>query len=270
MRQLVVSTYTGLGRRPLTHLLHDLADAGYERVEILATPPHVDLEDVGRTVADVVPVLRRTGLQVTSVVPSGVDVNLASTHGGMRRWSQEQFLATVRLAAALGAGDVVVHPGRRHPLRPPPTDQLLAWVLEGIDVVTAAAEREGVHVLLENVPTGLFDTAQECVDVVHALDGRLGICYDVANGYMVEDVPESLRNLGAELRLVHVSDTRRSQWRHDPLGTGEVPWHDVAVALAGRPYTGRVVLETLHQGDPVVGFDGDAAFWTAALQRVAG
>lgn len=264
MNGLVVSTYTGLGRTPLPRLLEEVASAGHESVEILATPPHVDLENPGAAVDELRPVLTQTGLRVSSVVASGVDVNLASTQLGMRRWSCEQFLSTVRIASALGADYVIVHPGRRHPLRPPPMDSLLGWVLEGLETVLKVAKQEGVQVLLENVPTGLLDTAGECADVARALQGRVGLCYDVANGFMVEDVPRALRSLGEELRLVHVSDTRRTQWLHDPLGTADVPWPDVAEALAARGYTGRVVLETLHDGDPVAGFAADAAAWFAA------
>ena len=264
-----MSTYTALGREPLPEVLHALADAGHERVEILATPPHVDLENVGTAVAELVPVLRHTGQQVTSVVPSGVDVNLASTHAGMRRWSTEQFLSTIRLGAALGAPHVIVHPGRRHPLRPPARAQLHAWVMEGLDAIVRAGEREGIRVLLENVPTGLIDTAEECADVVSALSDRIGLCYDVANGYMVEDVPQALTKLSVHPELVHVSDTRRDRWLHAPLGAGEVPWDSVAGALAGRAYAGTVVLETLHDADCVPGFARDAAAWMTAVGRAS-
>jgi sugar phosphate isomerase/epimerase len=81
---------------------------------------------------------------------------------------------------------------------------------------------------------------------------------------MVEDVPRALASLGEELCLVHASDTRRSEWLHDPLGTAEVPWPVVTAALAKKAYTGRVVLETLHEGDPVRGFAADAAVWASA------
>jgi sugar phosphate isomerase/epimerase len=79
LSDLAVSTYTGLGRTTLAELLPALADAGYEQVEILAAPPHVDLEDLRPVLASLASVLRATGQQVTSVVPSGVDVNLASS-----------------------------------------------------------------------------------------------------------------------------------------------------------------------------------------------
>ena len=267
MNSLAVSTYTGLTRQSLPELLVELAEGGHELVEILAAPPHVDLEDVESAIAALVPVLRSTGQRITSVVPSGVDANLASVHAGMREWSQQQFLATVRLAVALEAQHVIVHPGRRHPLRPPPRQQLVAWVLDGLDVVIREAGPAGLRVLLENVPTGLIDTGEECAALVAVLPDGLGLCYDVANGFMVEDVPRVLASLSVRPDVVHLSDTRRDRWLHAPLGSAEVPWLDVAEALARRSYGGLVVLETLHHGDPVAGFSQDTALWTAAVER---
>lgn len=270
MLNLAVSTYTGLGRTPLVELLRTLADAGHEQVEILAAPPHVDLEDLGEAVSRLTSVLRETGQRVTSVVPSGVDVNLASSQRGMREWSREQFVAAATLASELGAPRVVVHPGRRHPLRPPRQDELWDRVVDGLELITNHARTRGLEVLLENVPTGLIDTARECTQVADLLEGRVRLCFDVANAFMVEDVAIAIRSLPAPPGLVHVSDTRRDRWLHDPLGSGDVAWDDVAAALLASAYDGPVVLETLHETGAPEGFDRDARLWAECVTRATG
>jgi L-ribulose-5-phosphate 3-epimerase len=270
LNNLAVSTYTGLGRVPLVDLLRALADAGHEQVEILAAPPHVDLEDLGPVLSSLTSVLRETGQRITSVVPSGVDVNLASSQEGMRAWSQQQFITAATLAAELGAPRVVVHPGRRHPLRPPPQDELWDRVIGGLETITAAARTRGVEVLLENVPTGLIDTARECTQVADPLGDRVRLCLDVANAFMVEDVAEAISSLAVPPGLVHVSDTRRDRWLHDPLGRGHVDWDDVAAALVASAYDGPVVLETLHEADAARGFDRDRAYWADCVARIGG
>jgi sugar phosphate isomerase/epimerase len=270
VNDLAVSTYTGLGRVPLPDLLRSLADAGHEQVELLAAPPHVDLDDLPATVGSLTAALRETGQRVTSVVPSGVDVNLASGQAGMRGWSRRQFIAAATLAAELGAPRVVVHPGRRHPLRPPPREELWDRVVDGLGAISAAAQELAVEVLLENVPTGLIDTADECAEVSALLPGRVGLCFDVANAFMVEDVARAIGSLAVPPALVHVSDTRRDRWLHDPLGTGDVAWDDVAAALVAGSYDGPVVLETLHEHDPGEGFDRDAGLWGACVARASG
>lgn len=270
LNDLAVSTYTGLGRTPLVELLRALADAGHEQVEVLAAPPHVDLEDLGPAVASLTSVLRETGQRVISVVPSGVDVNLASSQDGMRAWSRQQFLAAATLASELGASRVVVHPGRRHPLRPPPQEELWDRVVSGLGAIAETARQRGLEVLLENVPTGLIDTARECTQVADLLQGRVRLCFDVANAFMVEDVAGAIRSLPVPPGLVHVSDTRRDRWLHDPLGSGQVDWDDVATALVASSYDGPVVLETLHDGDAPRGFDRDVRHWSECVARVVG
>jgi L-ribulose-5-phosphate 3-epimerase len=267
LSDLAVSTYTGLGRVPLPDLLRSLADAGHEQVEVLAAPPHVDLDDLRATVASLTSVIRGTGQRVTSVVPSGVDVNLASSQEDMRAWSRKQFLAAATLAAELGAPRVVVHPGRRHPLRPPPREELWERVVDGLGIITSAGQQLGLEVLLENVPTGLIDTAAECAEVAAALHGSVGLCFDVANAFMVEDVAHAIGSLPVPPGLVHLSDTRRDRWLHDPLGAGDIAWDDVAAALLASAYDGPVVLETLHDGDAGVGFDRDVEHWATCVAR---
>lgn len=269
LNDLAVSTYTGLGRVPLPELLRSLADAGHEQVEVLAAPPHVDLDDLTPVVASLTSVLRETGQRVTSVVPSGIDVNLASSQEEMRAWSRKQFLSAAALAAELGAPRVVVHPGRRHPLRPPAQEVLWDRVVDGLVTIAAEACRLGLEVLLENVPTGLIDTAEECSEVASLLQGRIGLCFDVANAFMVEDVAHAIRTLPVPPGLVHVSDTRRDRWLHDPLGAGDVAWGEVAAALAASSYDGPIVLETLHDGEPGEGFDQDARRWAAYVARAS-
>lgn len=261
MNALVVSTYAGLWITRLDELLDEYAAAGFRSVELLAARPHVDLDEPADALAAVARA-RRRGLAVTSVVPSGVDVNLASTQAPMRAWSVAQFVRAAVMSGAVGAPWVVVHPGRRHPLRPPPLDDLEGWVLDGLEQILLVAEREGVRVLLENVPTGLIDTAAECLDVVQRLDGRLGICYDVANGHVVEDVAAALDVAGPALELVHVSDTTRDRWRHDPVGRGDVPFAAVIATLQRLEYDGPVVLETLHDPPVAAGFAADVTMLT--------
>ncbi|MFC5382099.1 sugar phosphate isomerase/epimerase family protein [Aquipuribacter nitratireducens] len=248
-----VSTYTTLWREDVGAFCQAVAEAGFTSIEVLAAPPEVDLEDVAAASGRLNRAVRSTGLTVTSVVPSGVDVNLASVQAGVRAWSREQFRRTAHLAALLGAPAMVVHPGRRHPLRPPPVDVLVGHVRDGLTDVVDVARREGVQVLLENVPTGLLDTGAECLALTDDVEG-LGLVYDVANGHMVEDVGVALRLLGRRLQLVHLSDTRRDRWLHDPVGSGDVPWGAVLAALDDVGYGGPLVLETLHEQPGATGF----------------
>lgn len=271
MAGFVASTYTYLWRASLDVAFAGIAEAGFAQVELLAAAPHVDAGDLGVAADQIGGACARTGLRVHSVVPSGVDVNLASPDPTMRRWSAGHFVTMGRLAAAVGARWLIIHPGRRHPLRPAPYQRYRQWVTDGVCAVLDALSGVEIGVLFENTPTGVLDTGEECARLAEAVGpDRIGVCYDVANGHMVEDAGAGLAATGRHLGLVHLSDTTRAAWAHSPVGAGEIDFAGVHAAVSARGYEGPFVLETLHDGDATAGFAADLATLHAAGWRWSG
>ena len=59
--------------------------------------------------------------------------------------------------------------------------------------------------------------------------------------------------------IVHLSDSPRGQWRHDPIGSGAIDFSAIAAFLGSRGFEGAIVLEILSN-DPMTGLtDGVAA-----------
>ena len=76
------------------------------------------------------------------------------------------------------------------------------------------------------------------------------IVYDVANAHFIgEDFTDGLRYCRERLALVHLSDTGREIYRHDPVGLGTVPFTDVPRALAAVGCKARPMLEIISR-DP--------------------
>ena len=267
--EFTASTYTYLWKDGLATAIDEIADAGYRGVELMAAPPHIELSgDTRPAAAAARDACQRAGVNIASVA-AGFDVNLASPDGAMRDWSLKHYQAAGRFAAQLGARYLVVHPGRRHPFKPAPYEAAREWVIAGLTRITDAMRDEGVRPVLENTPSTILDTAEECVDVVRAVGAdRLGVCYDVANGLMVEDPRHGLRAVAELLQLVHVSDTTAADWRHDPIGTGDGDFTALAATVEEIGYAGPVVVETIHRSRPGPGLRSDRlalqhAGWTA-------
>lgn len=258
------STYTYLWMEPLATAIEEIADAGYRGVELMAVAPHVELTGDSQSAAAAVRhACQRAGVTIASVA-AGSDVNLASPDGAMRAWSLRHYQATGRFAAQLGAPYLVVHPGRRHPFKPAPYEAARDWVIAGLIRLADAMLDEGVRPVLENTPSTILDTAEECVDVVRAVGAdRLGICYDVANGMMVEDPDHGLRTVAELLQLVQVSDATAAEWRHDPIGTGDGNFAALAATVEEIGFGGPVVVETIHRSRQGSGLRADRL----ALQR---
>ena len=65
----------------------------------------------------------------------------------------------------------------------------------------------------------------------------LRIVYDIANAYFIgEDFRRRAQDCRSRLALVHLSDTGRQVYRHDPVGLGTVPFAHVPRALAAVGY----------------------------------
>lgn len=258
--ELVASTYTFLWRAEIEAAVGEIAKAGFHRVELLAAPPHVDAGEWRAAANRIGAACRHAGVNVHSVAPSGVDVNLASPDSTMRQWSVGYFATIGRLAADVGARWLIIHPGRRHPLRPAPYGAYQQWVTDGVRRILDEVSDLEIGVLFENTPTGILDTGEEIAQLIERVDSNvLRACYDVANGHMVEDVHAGLTAAGRYLGLVHLSDTTKASWAHDPIGAGELDFARVAAAVSGIGYGGELVLETLHEGDVAEGFATDLA-----------
>jgi sugar phosphate isomerase/epimerase len=246
-------TFGWLHQAPLADALRELATRDVRAVELTTAPPHLFTRHFGSYERkDLARLLRRLNLAVTSVNPSFADVNLVSTNPEIREVSERQLAAELELAADLGAGYVVVIPGRRHALAPAPDAAARAVLDEGLGRLLHRATELGVTIALENSPYGYLGSSAELLGIVEAWDShRLRVAYDVANALAQENPADGVARLGEYLALAHVSDTWRARWAHTSVGRGEVDFAGFAAALtANTAFTGPTVYELVDGEDP--------------------
>jgi len=244
-------TYTWLHQEPLETALSRLAANGFDSVELTTASPHFFSRHQGAFERrQLRRLLESLELELTSVNPGFVDINVVSTNPEIQRTSVDQMLSEIELAHDLGAPHVVLIPGRTHQLSPAPRDSLL-WTLErALDELVARAEELSVTLTLENSPYGFFGTSTEQWELVDRYDSpHLAMTYDVANAIAVKDPREELLRVKERLALVHISDTWRDRWAHTSVGRGEVDFPAFAAALREIGYQGTTVYE-LVDGEP--------------------
>jgi sugar phosphate isomerase/epimerase len=214
--------------------------------------------------------LRSLSLQVISVNPSFVDLNLISTNPEIRAVSVRQMEAEIELAHDLGASFVVLIPGRRHALAPAPDAAARSVLDDGLSVLVRRAASLGITICLENSPYGYLGSATSLLDVVKSFGSpNLRLVYDVANALAQENPVDGVALAGEYLKLAHVSDTWRDRWAHTSVGRGEVDFAAFARALAGAGFTGPTVYELVDGEDPGPRLPGDLAALTAAGWELA-
>jgi len=247
-----VNTMSYMWRAPARAALEALAREGYRRFELMAQRPHLDPMMERFEMKALARFLRDAGLTVETINLPSLEPNLASASPDMRDYSARLFERLIHMAGTIGAGGVVTVTGRVNPLIPPPRADLEGWFGEAFGRVLGAAESAGVHLWLENIPIGVYPRAGELIAFADRIDSPMvGICYDIANAHFIgEDSAAGLQQVRSRLGMVHLSDTGRQVWRHDPVGQGSCDFAGFGAALREIGYTGTSMLEIV--ADPPV------------------
>jgi len=247
-----VNTMSFMWRGSARAALEALAREGYRRFEVMACPGHFDpMMDHAEALA-FGRFLRDAGLTVETINMPSLDQNLASALPEMRDYTVRLFERLIAIAETIAARGVIVVTGRVNPLIAPARRDLEAWFDESFHRVMRAAEAAGVALYLENIPMGVYPRADQLIEFAGRVDSAaVGICYDIANAHFIgEDPVAGLRQVRSRLAIVHLSDTGREAWRHDPVGQGSCDFAGFGTALAEIGYADTSMMEIV--ADPPV------------------
>lgn len=247
------NTYSYMRSLSAEACLTRLAELGFEEFEVMVHPGHL-------WPADLSPVQRRAlrgsieqrKLRLVSLNMPNIDINVAAAAPGMRAYSLQLLIDTVRLAGELGARGVVIGPGKANPLFPATAEELTKHFFDALDVLCPVAQASGTALWVENMPFAFLPAIGSLLDALNRYgNDAVRIIYDIPNAYFIgEDFTDGLRQCRARLELVHLSDTGRQAYRHDPVGLGTVPLAAVPAALAAVGYTAKPMLEIIsHNPD---------------------
>lgn len=242
-----VNTYSYTFAWQALDCVRHLADQGYAGVELMMYPGHLwpDLDTAGcralRQAAEA------CGVRIVTLNMPNVDINVAGASEEMRAYSLALVARFVQLAGELGAPGIVIGPGKANPLFPAPTRTLEGFFFRALDHLAPLAAVAGTRLLLENMPFAFLPDAAGMMRVLDEYgDDRIGMVYDLANGHFIgEDLAVGLRLMRRRLALVHLSDTYRTKYRHDPVGTGDVPFASVPAVLHEIGYRELPMLEVI-------------------------
>ncbi|MEM9221592.1 MAG: sugar phosphate isomerase/epimerase family protein [Pseudomonadota bacterium] len=245
---LGANTFSYIYTHSMLESLRRLKTLGYQHFEILVAQPHLWPADVSPHDRKEIPaILEGEGLKIVSVNLPGIDNNIVSSTREMREFSVKVMGELVDLCGLWGIPYCIIVPGRTMPLWPIPHEQLTAWFVDGMTKLADRASGQGVTMLIENVPNTWIPRAEDVMAALDAL-GRddVGIIYDCANApFAGEDPVEGVRVVAPRLKLVHLSDTPKSAWRHDPIGTGDIDFAAFHTALRDIDYRGYSMAEII-------------------------
>lgn len=246
------NTYSYMRSHSAEACLARLADFGFEEFELMVHPGHLRPAELTAAQRSAIRrMMQQRGLQLTALNMPNIDINVAGAAAEMRAYSLNLVSETVRLAGELGARGVVIGPGKANPLFPAPAAELSGHFFAALDKLCPIAKKAGTALWVENMPFAFLPAIGQLTDALKRYgNDAVRVVYDIPNAYFIgEDFADGLRQCRERLALVHLSDTGRQVYRHDPVGLGTVPFADVPRALAAVGYTARPMLEIISR-DP--------------------
>lgn len=242
-----VNTYSYIFDGSAADTVARLADQGYGGVELMFFPGHLWPAELD---AAALRSLRNTceaRLRLVSVNMPNVDMNIAAAAEEMRTYTLDLLVQFVRCAGELGAGGIIVGPGKPNPLFPMPRDRMVSHFYRALDTLAPLARHVGTKLLIENMPFAFLPDAESLMNVVDGYgDDGIRVIYDVANAHFIGESPvEGLLRVCDRVSLVHFSDTTRQSYKHDPLGCGDVPLAGIADVMKEIGCTELPMLEVI-------------------------
>ena len=243
-----VNTYSYIMSHRAEDCLAHLARQGYREFELMLYPGHLwpaELDTGGRQA------LRRfisaQKLRAVTLNMPNIDINIGAATAEMREFSLNLLDASVELAGDLGVPCVIIGPGKSNPLFPLQKTQMIPYLFAALDRLVPRAEKLGTGIALENLPIAFLPDADSMMAALDQYgDRRVGIVYDVANAvFYGEDPGMGLRRVHDRMCAIHLSDTSRQVYRHDPVGQGIVPFASIASVLREIRYAKPAILEII-------------------------
>jgi sugar phosphate isomerase/epimerase len=242
-----INTYSYIFGGSAADTVARLADQGYGGVELMLFPGHLWPAELNASALRSLRNLCEQRLRLVSVNMPNIDMNVAAAAEEMRTYTLNLLVQFVRCAGELGAGGIVVGPGKANPLFPMPRERMVSYFYRALDRLAPLARQAGTRLLIENMPFAFLPDAGSLMNVVDNYgDDSIRIIYDVANAHFIGEPPaQGLRCVRGRLSLVHFSDTTRQSYKHDPLGQGDVPLAGLASCMKEIGYAELPMLEVI-------------------------
>jgi sugar phosphate isomerase/epimerase len=250
-----------------THLFHDqrlgrahlaqIADAGFEAIELFATRSHFDYHDAA-AVTELSTWLSDTGLALGSIhAPimfalgsTGQSLSNAASDGAARQAAVRETDLALQVARQIPFDLLVVHLGTPDN-RSGAGDNNRGAAFRSAEEICRLAELHGVKVAFEVIPNALSTPAELVTLLERDLEApHAGICLDFGHAHLMGDVADAVEVAAEHLIATHVHDNRRRDDDHLSPFLGTINWEVALMTMQKIGYEGTYLLELANTGSP--------------------
>ena len=252
-----------------THLYHEqkldrshlaqVAEYGFESIELFATRSHFDYRDPA-AVSALAEWLETTGLGLHGVHAPITDrfsagdkwapvYSTASSDTARRQATVEEVEAALAIAKQIPFRLLVVHVGTPD-ARAAGNDNSRAAAARSIEEICRIAEPLGVQVALEVIPNALSTPPALVALLERDLEATPGICLDFGHAFLGGDVPDAIETAAEHLIATHVHDNHRRNDEHLAPYLGAIDWDAALMSMQKIGFEGTYLMELANTGSP--------------------
>jgi sugar phosphate isomerase/epimerase len=253
-----------------THLFHDtrlsrehlaqIADYGFEAIELFATRSHLDYRDPAAVDA-LAGWLDETGVRLHSV-----HAPITEHFGAGDRWTAafsnavgdqarrqaavQEAEAAMQVARTIPFGILVVHLGTPDSKQNPGDNQRAAAARSAEEICRAAGPL-GIRVAFEVIPNAIStpDALNRLLE--SDLDAtNAGVCLDFGHAFLGGDVPDAIETVAEHLIATHVHDNRGRTDDHLAPYLGRIDWAAALMSMQKIGFEGTYMMEVANTGEP--------------------
>ena len=237
----------------LAEAIAEIADAGYDGVEVLLDQPHLyphaaseeSVEQVRKTIADHGLAVSNCNAFMLTAIEDFHHPSFIEPDPDYRIQRVEYTKAALDTAATLQAEYISIEPGG-----PIPEGKSREWAMEtfveGLEEVLERAEDVGIDVLVEPEPDLLIETSEEFLELADRIDSpRMGCNFDAGHFFCVgEDPAELVEVLEPYTSHYHLEDIPADRsHEHTQLGDGAMDIEGFLEAVDDTGYDDFVTIE---------------------------
>ncbi|MEP7456603.1 sugar phosphate isomerase/epimerase family protein [Phyllobacterium sp. SB3] len=248
----VANTYSYTVNYSALEAIDRLLRIGFSAFELMMYPGHLWPNDLdGGARRRLKQEIKNRGVAIRSFNQPNIDINLAGASPEMRKYSTDIIRSILELAGDLEVPGVVIGPGKINSLMPIPRERVIGYFNQALETLVPLAESVGTRVLVENMPFSFAPDIDSLMTMVDDFgDDRVGVVYDLANGYFMKERPrDAIIRAGKRLDIVHVSDTGLNVCMHDPIGHGTMDYVAIKADLEEVEWTDPIVMEIIAVSD---------------------
>ncbi len=203
----------------------------------------------------------KAGLKIWSIhLPFSRTLDVSVTDKEVRDNMIKECTKIIDLCRILNPQKYVIH-ASSEPIDDSERSVRIENSIASLKILNAEVKKQGAQLTVECLPrTCLGNTSEELLQIVNAVGGGIGICFD-SNHLLKEKPEEFVAKTGKLIATVHISDYDGIDERHWLPRKGIINWTNVVAELVKSGYQGPFMYEVSVKNNPGVTTKDLVACW---------